>query len=104
MDWKIWVKKNVLALYENESKDLEIRLKSFGSVRIGDFFIINDKFRRRVVKIRSYPNFESMLMKEDCKRIYRGMSLENLLAALHSIYPQHRVQKSGGILVFELAN
>ena len=99
-DW--WVRRAVLPLFA-EGKDLEVYVRDGQPrrVRRGDTLFIRNKFWRRVIDIRPYPDFAAMLLAEKYQRIDpRAATSDEVLAGLRVIYPAHMEVK--GVLVFEL--
>lgn len=102
MQHMLLVKKYVLPLYE-QGKDLEVRTRNWYAlqIRVGDTVVLSDNgLERRVTAIRCYPDFDSLLSKEDANRIWPGHGRGELLRELRGIYPAHKERL--GILVFEL--
>ena len=99
----LWVKSSFLSLIRDERKTLEIRLAilDFPSVRVGDIFHINRKFTRRIIAIRQYSDFQSLVDREDLGHIMPGWTREKILSGLRELYGQG---ERNGVLVFELAD
>ena len=55
-----------------------------------------------VVDVRRYLTFREMLSKEDIKKLVPGMSSAQALIEYESIYPDWKVRKNGGLVVFEI--
>ena len=89
----------ILALFD-QGKDLEVRpeTRRTAQVKKGDTVIFNNHVRRRVNDIRIYPNFETVLRRENALRIVPGKTAEEILAGLRKMYPNNQRR----ILVFEL--
>jgi ASC-1-like (ASCH) protein len=99
-DW--WVRRAALQLFL-EGKDLEVYIRDGQPQRVrrGDALFIRNRFWRRVIAIRPYPDFAVMLLTEDYRRIDpRAATSDEVLAALKAMYPAHVERK--GVLVFEL--
>lgn len=54
-----------------------------------------------IVNIRRYQTFREMLEKEDVNKLVPGMSREDALREYESIYPDWKVKKNNGLVVFE---
>lgn len=103
MQHMLLVKKSVLPLY-GAGKDLEVRTRNWYAlqIRVGDTVVLSaNELKRRVVAIRCYPDFDSLLSKEDANRIWPGHGPRELLLELRGIYPA--CKERFGVLVFELA-
>ena len=96
------LKPQVLPFIANGSKDLEIRVADSkrNEIRTGDDIVFNNQHRRRVVAIRRYSSFETMLLHEDSARILPGHSSGWILYALRGIYSPSA--ENLGVLVFEI--
>ena len=99
----IWVKPFILPLLESGRKPLEVRLATsfFLSIKVGEILCFNNSVQKRVVAVRRYSDFASMLEKEDSRRIHPDWPQETILNELKRIYGQ---REQLGILVFELGD
>lgn len=102
MEHSLFVKGYILPLFA-EGKDLEVRIRSnfINSIHINDTLLFNNTFRKKITSKRIYPNFVSMLLVENYKRLYpKAQSKEWLLRALRTIYCNN--QEVRGVVIFEL--
>jgi ASC-1-like (ASCH) protein len=60
----------------------------------------NDQGVIRVVAVRKYADFESMLAQESAEHIVPGMSAPDVLRLLREIYPPHK--EVLGVLVLQI--
>ena len=102
MQHTLFVRREVSHLFER-GKDLEVRTRNHYAlqIRAGDTIVLGWGIQRTVVAIRCYPDFDSMLLKEEVRRIYPGSDRKSLLQVLRMIYPANKERL--GVLVFELA-
>jgi ASC-1-like (ASCH) protein len=97
----LWVKSFLLRDFEEGRKTLEVRVECFTTMNIrpGDTLMFNRKVKCRVVAIRDYSNFESVVRLENCEKIWPGHTADEILRALHAAHKR----KIKRVLVFELA-
>jgi ASC-1-like (ASCH) protein len=55
-----------------------------------------------IVDIRHYQTFKEMLSWENVEKLVPGMSSGQALSEYESIYPEWKVRKNGGLVVFEI--
>ncbi|QQR78812.1 MAG: hypothetical protein IPJ68_00835 [Candidatus Moraniibacteriota bacterium] len=72
-EWDWWVKSFILLPIEQGRKDLETRPNrgEAARVQVGDIICFNRSVRRRVIAIRHYQSFKTMLVVEKSERFYR---------------------------------
>ncbi len=101
MERAIWVSHYVLPQFER-GKDLEVRTRTMltSQIREGDILVISKTVRRKVVQIRRYPSFGSMLEFEDPNRIFPGMNKAEVLAGLRTVY--RTSHEAEGVVVLQL--
>ncbi len=92
----------VIPLIVSGQKDLEVRTSQrfFSEVAVGDNIIFSDTVKCRVVGVRKYENFDSMLKVENPGRIMPGWTAEQVLSGLRQLYS--RCYEDLGVVVFEL--
>jgi ASC-1-like (ASCH) protein len=98
----MWVKKIFFDLILSGEKTLEVRVlyPHLKSIQKGDVINLNNQAMIRVKDVRKYSSFEEMLSYEEASRIVPGVSREEVLSVLKSIYPPHKEQL--GVLVLEI--
>jgi ASC-1-like (ASCH) protein len=104
MEYRLWVKKELLPFFANGRKDLEVRTcrsGGFSRVNVDDWFFVSEQLSLKVVAIRRYANFELMLRAEDPRRIHPEMGAIEVLRGLRAIYSTE--SELAGVIVFELA-
>ncbi len=92
----------VLPLIASGQKDLEVRTSQrfFGDVVVGDIIVFSNSVRRKVVGVRKYENFDSMLEVEDPARIMPGYTSQQVLEWLRQQFTP--CYEALGVVVFEL--
>lgn len=99
------MKRKYFELIESGGKTLEARLNySFlRNVKIGDILILfweSRAVRSRINAIRHYDSFKEMLDNEDVNLLLPGLSKDKVLEEFEKIYPDWKVKKNKGVLVF----
>jgi len=92
---------------QSGQKTLECRINYpfLRSVKIGDwmkYFWEHLSVIVEIAAIRHYQTFKEMLSKENVEKLVPGMSKEQALSEYESIYPEWKVRKNSGLVVFEI--
>jgi len=98
----LWIKKQFFDLIVQGKKTLEVRVSYPGLKKIkkGDVIGLNNKVKVKIKDIRTYSDFEKMILNEDPNAILPESTSEQVLNLLKKIYPPKK-QKLG-VIVFEL--
>lgn len=99
-------KKKYFDMIRSGRKPLECRVNypSVRGVKVGEivrYFWETYNYDVKIVAIRCYKNFYEMLKNEDVEKLVPGMSFNEALREYQSIYPEWKVKKFGGVVVFE---
>ena len=99
-------KRKYLMMAESGDKTLECRvsypdLRSIKKGEIVKFFWEHISLIVEIVDIRRYQTFRDMLAKENVNKLVPGMTRDQALCEYESIYPDWKVRKFGGLIVFE---
>ena len=99
-------KRKYFEMIRGGSKTLECRIKypSLAKIKVGQiviFFWESQSLKVEMVGIRQYKIFREMLNGEEINRLVPGMSYNFALKEYKSIYPEWKVAKFGGLIVFE---
>ena len=65
------------------------------------FFWEDQSLKVRIRNIRYYKTLKEMISNENVDRLVPGMSYQNALREYESIYPEWKVVKFNGLIVFE---
>ncbi len=100
-------KRKYFLMIQSGDKTLECRVNypELRSIKKGEqikFFWEHLSLVIEVVDVRRYLIFKEMLFKEDVKKLVPEMSREQALLEYESIYPDWKVEKNGGVVVFEI--
>lgn len=99
-------KRKYFEMIKSGQKTLECRIKypSLTKIKVGEtanFFWENQSLKVRIKNIRYYKALKEMLSNEEVDRLVPGMSYQNALREYESIYPEWKVAKFNGLIVFE---
>ncbi len=99
------LKQRYLDFIRNGKKTLEVRVgynhvKQLNVGELISFLSRDDQLLARIKDLRSYPSFESMLGKEDFRRIVPDMDKQGVERLLREIYPPSKERL--GIVVLEV--
>ncbi len=88
------IQKKYQDLIMSGEKKVEVRAAypRFKSLGPGDLLKLNGQHVIRVIDVRKYPDFETMLLHEDASEIGPGLSKDGVIATLREIYPPEKEQ------------
>jgi len=88
----LWIQDQYLQQILAGLKTVEARVAypNIARLKAGDHLLLNDCYRYRIRRVATYPDFGTLLANEDPAAIAPGLPPEQLLAALHEIYPPER--------------
>lgn len=100
----LWIKDAYLAQILAGHKTIEVRVgyPNILRLRVGSPLRLNDAHPARVRRIAVYPDFAALVQAEDIARIAPGMTADELLAALHALYPPDKEALGAIALEIEL--
>lgn len=98
----LWIKDKFLKEILAGRKTIEVRVgyRNIQQLKAGDDLLLNEKYKAKIKEIRRYTSFSEMLEKENPDLIAPGMSKEEILKILKSLYPPFK--ESLGVYVIEL--
>ena len=99
-------KRKYFEMIRSGGKPLECRVyyPSVRNIKVGDvvrYFWKDQIYDAEIVDVRCYKNFYEMLKNEDINKLVPGMNFKQALSEYQRIYPEWKVKKFGGIVVFE---
>ncbi len=99
-------KRKYLMMVDSENKTLECRvnypfIRNIKKGNVVKFFWEKVSLIVKIIEIRRYKTFRDMFMKENVSKLVPGMTPEQALREYESIYPKWKVQRFGGLIVFE---
>ena len=102
MNRKLWIKEQYLQQILEGEKTVEVRVGYPNVLRLqaGDVVRLNDRHPATIRRVAHYRSFAELLAGEDPRTVAPGLSEEELLSALHSIYPPHK--EALGVVALEL--
>lgn len=100
-------KRKYISMIGSGEKTLECRVNypELRGIKKGEslnFFWEHISLIVEVVDVRRYDTFKEMLSKENVNKLVPGMTREQALIEYESIYPDWKVRKFGGLIVFEI--
>jgi len=100
-------KRKYYLMVQSGLKTLECRVnyQNLRSIRVGEqvkFFWEHLSVIVEVLAIRRYQTFREMLLNEDVEKLIPGMPKEQALFEYESVYPEWKVRKNAGLIVFEV--
>jgi ASC-1-like (ASCH) protein len=84
--------------------ECRINYPSVRSIKVGDpvrYFWEDQIYDVKIIGVRRYKGFYEMLKNEDVDKLVPGMNFKQALNEYQRIYPEWKVKKYGGIVVFE---
>ena len=98
----LWIKDEYLQWILAGRKTIEVRVgySNVARLQTGDHLLLNDQHLFNIRRIGRYANFEELLANEDARAIAPDITVDQLLAALHSIYPAEK--EALGVLALEI--
>ena len=101
----IRLKRDYFLQMKMKVKRLEIRVAyaNLRGIHAGQMVVFEcgrDRLSVRIIDVRRYKTFTSMLEKEDYRLIAEGKTKQEILQICQSIYPPHK--EALGVLVFEI--
>lgn len=103
----LWIKMSYLKMISSGKKRLEARIDYPNLRKIKRGSIINfcsgeKNLLVKVIAVRRYKNFSEMLQCEFIDQLLPGYNFTETLGIYRSIYPDEKVKKFGGIIIFEI--
>ena len=99
-------KRKYFEMIRSGKKSLECRVNypSVRGVKVGE--IVRYFWERlhcdvKIIAIRRYKNFYEMLKNEEVDKLVPGMNFDQAFREYARIYPDWKVKKFGGVVVFE---
>ncbi len=98
----LWIKDEYLQQILDGRKTIEVRVGYSNMLRLepGDHLLLNDQHLFSIKRIRRYATFAALLAQENHQAIAPDLTLDELEAALHAIYPPEK--ESLGVIALEL--
>lgn len=99
----LWIKDEYLAWILAGRKTIEVRVgySNITRLKAGDPVLLNEKHLYTIRRIGWYASFDELLANEDPAAIAPDLPADELLAALHHIYPAEK--ESLGVAALEIA-
>ena len=99
-------KRKYFEMIRSGQKPLECRVNypSVRNIKVGDnvrYFWEDQIYDVEIVGVRRYKSFYEMLKNENIDKLVPGMSFKQALKEYRRIYPDWKLKKYGGIIVFE---
>lgn len=99
-------KRKYFEMIRSGRKPLECRVyyPSVRDVKVDEvvrYFWEDQIYDVKIIGIRRYNNFYEMLKNEDVEKLVPGMNFRQALKEYQRIYPEWKVKKFGGVVVFE---
>ena len=107
--------KNVLMFIKNEylkqiksgkkTKEARLDYNNLKHIVVGTIIKFqsgSNSVTKKVIAVNRYKTFERMLQVEKVENLLPGMDLDSGLEAYYSIYPEEKLNKVGGAVVFVL--
>ena len=98
----LWVRDEYLSWILAGRKTIEVRVAYSNIARLeaGDLLMLNDQYPYMIRRIGRYANFTELLTHEDPTLIAPDLNPDELLAALHTLYPAEK--EALGVLALEI--
>lgn len=99
----LWIRDEYLDWILQGLKTVEVRVAYSNIARLeaGDRLILNDKHPYVIRRIGRYASFAELLEKENPVSIAPDLTPDELLAALHALYPAEK--EALGVIALEIA-
>ncbi len=99
-------KRKYFKMVQRGQKSLECRVNypAVRKINVGDnvrYFWEDQTYDVKIIGVRRYEDFREMLKSEDVERLVPGMNFNQALKEYLCIYPDWKVKKYGGVVVFE---
>lgn len=101
-------KRKYFEMIKSGDKTLECRIKYPGLAKIKtgqiiSFFWESQSLKVKIISIRQYKTFKEMLNNEVINHLVPKMNYNTALKEYESIYPKWKINKFGGLIVFEFS-
>ena len=98
----LWIRDEYLAQILDGHKTVEVRVaySNIARLQTGDRLLLNDRYPYHIRRIDRYGSFEELLRSQSPEAIAPGLSSEELLAALHALYPP--AKEALGVIAIEI--
>lgn len=99
----LWIKEEYLTQILEGRKTVEVRVgySNIARLGVGDRLLLNDRYPFIIRRIGRYASMEELLAHEEAASIAPDMSPDELLAALHALYPPEK--EALGVFALEIA-
>lgn len=93
MEREIWIRNYLLGSTQRGQKTLEIRpwTHHFSKFKKGDILNFNNRFRRKILALRTYENILLLLEQEVAHKIFPDLTAGEILAELKKVYPLEKL-------------
>jgi ASC-1-like (ASCH) protein len=98
----LWIRDEHLAEILSGRKTVEVRVAYSNIARLqpGDRLLLNDRHPFAIRRVGRYADFDGLLANEDPAAIAPGLTSEELLATLRSLYPSEK--EALGVVALEI--
>ena len=99
----LWIRDEYLDWILHGVKTVEVRVgySNIARLEAGDRLMLNDKYPYVIRRIGRYASFAEMLTNEEPARIAPDLTPDELLAALHALYPAEK--EALGVIALEIS-
>jgi ASC-1-like (ASCH) protein len=99
----LWIRDEYLRWILEGKKTIEVRVgySNIARLEAGDRLSLNEQHLYVIRRLGRYATFEELLAHEDPARIAPDLTPEELLAALHTLYPPDK--EALGVIALEIA-
>jgi ASC-1-like (ASCH) protein len=100
----LWIRDEYLQQILEGGKTVEVRVayKNIARLQLGDRLLLNDRHPFRVRRIGRYADFDELLAREDAAAIAPGLTADELLSTLRTLYPPEKERL--GVVALEIVS
>jgi ASC-1-like (ASCH) protein len=98
----LWIRAEYLDWILQGRKTVEVRVgySNIARLVVGDILLLNEQHPFEIQRIGRYSSFEELLTQEDPYRIAPELKPDELLDALHTLYPAEK--EALGVIALEI--
>jgi ASC-1-like (ASCH) protein len=98
----LWIKREFLEEILDGRKTVEVRVgyRNIQELKPGTRLLLNNEYEIGIKEVRRYSTFSGMLEHEEAEKIVPGMTKEEILRVLRSLYPPFKEKL--GVFAIEL--
>jgi ASC-1-like (ASCH) protein len=99
----LWIRDEYLDWILRGDKTIEVRVgySNIARLEAGDHLLLNEQYPYQILRIGRYPSFAELLAYEDPARIAPDLTPDELLVALHALYPAEK--EALGVIALEIS-